>query len=176
MDILGISDVSTCIERIGEISKKIQEIVDIKNNTDNLINSLQTINNKRHIEVSTEDGTKHLVPANKIKKPRESKSGYNDEHAMVKVWNHFIDHSKENMNNENKMSDYQDALEKIRGDQRYQDQMNLKRESEMNKKMQTDQKLNIDREKLQTQKQIADKQLQIAKENKNKYDSGKKAK
>ena len=78
--------------------------------------------------------------------------------------------------NENKMSDYQDALEKIRGDQRYQDQMNLKRESEMNKKMQTDQKLNIDREKLQTQKQIADKQLQIAKENKNKYDSGKKAK
>ena len=45
LDILGISDVSTCIERIGEISKKIQEIVDIKNNTDNLINSLQTINN-----------------------------------------------------------------------------------------------------------------------------------
>jgi hypothetical protein len=78
--------------------------------------------------------------------------------------------------NQNQMSDYQDALEKIRGDQRYQDQMNLKRESEMNKKMQVDQKLNIDREKLQTQKQIADKQLQIAKENKNKYDSGKKAK
>jgi uncharacterized protein YbcI len=78
--------------------------------------------------------------------------------------------------NENKVSDYQDALETIRGDQRYQDQMNLKRESEMNKKMQIDQKLNIDREKLQTQKQIADKQLQIAKENKNKYDSGKKAK
>jgi ATP-dependent Lon protease len=45
LDILGISDVSTCIERIGEISKKIQEIADIKNNTDNLINSLQTINN-----------------------------------------------------------------------------------------------------------------------------------
>jgi hypothetical protein len=78
--------------------------------------------------------------------------------------------------NENKVSDYQDALETIRGEQRYQDQMNLKRESEMNKKMQVDQKLNIDREKLQTQKQIADKQLQIAKENKNKYDSGKKAK
>ena len=45
LDILGISDVSTCIERIGEISKKIQEITDIKTNTDNLINSLQTINN-----------------------------------------------------------------------------------------------------------------------------------
>lgn len=78
--------------------------------------------------------------------------------------------------NKNEQSDYQDALEKIRGEQRYQDQMNLKRESEMNKKIQTDQKLSIDREKLQTQKQIADKQLQIAKENKNKYDSGKKGK
>ena len=46
LDILGISDVSTCIERLGEISKKIQELADIKNNTDNLINSLQTINNE----------------------------------------------------------------------------------------------------------------------------------
>ena len=41
LDILGISDVSTCIERVSEVSKKIQEITDIKNNTDNLINSLQ---------------------------------------------------------------------------------------------------------------------------------------
>ena len=46
LDILGISDVSTCIERLGEISKKIQELADIKHNTDNLINSLQTINNE----------------------------------------------------------------------------------------------------------------------------------
>jgi len=46
LDILGISDVSTCIERLCEISKKIQEISDIKNNADNLINSLQIINNE----------------------------------------------------------------------------------------------------------------------------------
>jgi ATP-dependent Lon protease len=46
LDILGISDVSTCIERVSEVSKKIQEITDIKNNTDNLINSLQIINNE----------------------------------------------------------------------------------------------------------------------------------
>ena len=45
LDILGISDVSACIERLGELSKKIQEISDIKNTTDNLINSLQIINN-----------------------------------------------------------------------------------------------------------------------------------
>jgi len=46
LDILGISDVNTCIERLCEISKKIQEITDTKNNTDNLINNLQTINNE----------------------------------------------------------------------------------------------------------------------------------
>lgn len=46
LDILGISDVSTCVERLSEVSKKIQEITDIKNNTDNLINSLQIINNE----------------------------------------------------------------------------------------------------------------------------------
>jgi hypothetical protein len=72
--------------------------------------------------------------------------------------------------NENKQSDYQDVLEGIRSEQRYQDQMNLKRESELSKKELGNQKLQLDREKLQTQKQIADKQLQIARENKNKYD------
>lgn len=74
--------------------------------------------------------------------------------------------------NQNQQSDYQDALEGIRQEQRYQDQMNLKRESEMIKKDQGDQKLNIEREKLQAQKEIADKNLQIARENKNKYDVG----
>lgn len=72
--------------------------------------------------------------------------------------------------NQNKLSDYQDALEGIRNEQRYQDQMNLKRESELTKKDQNGQKLDIERQKLQTQKEIADKQLQIARENKNKYD------
>jgi ATP-dependent Lon protease len=46
LDILGISDVSTCIEKLGELSKKIQELTDIKNNTDNIINNLQLINNE----------------------------------------------------------------------------------------------------------------------------------
>jgi hypothetical protein len=82
--------------------------------------------------------------------------------------------------NQNQVSDYQDALEGIRQEQRYQDQMNLKRESEMVKKEQGSQKLQIEREALQARKEIADKQLQIARENKNKYDvsnsSGKKTK
>ena len=46
LDILGISDVNTCIERLGELSKKIQEVSEIKTNTDVLINNLQQINNE----------------------------------------------------------------------------------------------------------------------------------
>jgi len=72
--------------------------------------------------------------------------------------------------NENKQSDYMDALENIRADQQHQDQMNLKRDQETNKTMMTQQKLNVEERRLQTQKEIADKQLQIARENKNKYD------
>jgi hypothetical protein len=75
--------------------------------------------------------------------------------------------------NQNQQSDYQDALEGIRNEQRYQDQMNLKRESELTKKELGTQKLNIEREKTQTQREVAEKQLQIARENKNKYDVGK---
>jgi hypothetical protein len=72
--------------------------------------------------------------------------------------------------NENKQSDYQDALEGIRKQENYQEQMNFKREQEVNKTSTNQQKLQLDREKLQAQKEIADKQLQIARENKNKYD------
>jgi hypothetical protein len=72
--------------------------------------------------------------------------------------------------NANQQSDYMDYMEGLRKDQQYQDQMNLKRESELTKKDLGQQKIAVDREKLQTQKEIAEKQLQIAKENKNKYD------
>jgi hypothetical protein len=79
--------------------------------------------------------------------------------------------------NKNQQSDFQDALEGIRNEQRYQDQMNVKREQLLTQKEQGNSKLQIEREKLQTQKEIAEKQLQIARENKNKYDKpGKKAK
>ena len=46
LDILGISDVNNCIERLGDLSKKIQEITENKCNTDVLINNLQQINNE----------------------------------------------------------------------------------------------------------------------------------
>ena len=47
LDILGISDISTCIDRLNEINKKIKEITNENTtNTDALINSLQIINNE----------------------------------------------------------------------------------------------------------------------------------
>ena len=46
-DILGISEVSTCIEKLGELSTKIEDILNSKiNNSDSIINSLQSINNE----------------------------------------------------------------------------------------------------------------------------------
>ena len=47
LDILGISDVSSCIEKLGELSKKIEEMTGQKiTSTDGVINSLQLINNE----------------------------------------------------------------------------------------------------------------------------------
>ena len=47
LDILGISDVSSCIEKLGELSKKIEEMMGQKiTSTDGVIHSLQLINNE----------------------------------------------------------------------------------------------------------------------------------
>jgi hypothetical protein len=78
--------------------------------------------------------------------------------------------------NENKQSDFQDALAKIQQQDNYREQMSFKREQEVNKSATNSQKLQIEREKLAAQKEIADKQLQVAKENKNKYDVSSKKK
>ena len=43
LDILGVSDISTCIDKLNEISKKITEITG--QHTDNQISGLQFINN-----------------------------------------------------------------------------------------------------------------------------------
>jgi len=44
-DILGISDITSCMEKLGDLSIKIQQLNEIKDNTDILINNLQQINN-----------------------------------------------------------------------------------------------------------------------------------
>jgi len=76
--------------------------------------------------------------------------------------------------NKNEVSDFQDTLKDIRETDRYREQMNIKRESEINKGAMHQDKIGIEREKLQTQREIAEKQLQVARENKNKYDVPKK--
>jgi hypothetical protein len=78
--------------------------------------------------------------------------------------------------NQNQMSDYQDAMKDIRQQSQYSEQMNFKREQEVNKTRANQDKLAIDREKIRSQENIAQKQLEIARVNKNKYDVQKKEK
>jgi len=75
--------------------------------------------------------------------------------------------------NENKVSDYQDALDKINQRDQNTQAMNLKRESEMTKRQQGQEKIDVERQKLEAQQSIAQKQLEIARVNKNKYDTPK---
>ncbi len=76
--------------------------------------------------------------------------------------------------NQNAQNDYQDFVDGIRKEEQYQDQMNFKREQEINKNMTNQQKLALERERLQTQRAVEDKKLAIARENKNRFDTPKK--
>lgn len=72
--------------------------------------------------------------------------------------------------NENKQSDYLDALDRIKKSQEYDNTMSFNREKETNKVLETREKVAVEREKIAAQREIAANQLAIAKENKNKYD------
>jgi len=72
--------------------------------------------------------------------------------------------------NTNQQNDFQDAMDTIRQEQRYQEQTNLKREGQQINKEMGEKKLNLEKEKLAAKERIANKELEIAKENKNKYD------
>lgn len=72
--------------------------------------------------------------------------------------------------NANAQNDYADYMDGMRKETQYQDQMNFKREQEINKTNTNQQKMQLDREKMQTQRELKEKELQIARENKNKYD------
>ena len=74
---------------------------------------------------------------------------------------------------QNQVSDYQDAMKDIRETTKYREQMNMKREENASKSIMEQSRLQVEREKIAASKQIADTKLQIAKENKNKYDSPK---
>jgi hypothetical protein len=72
--------------------------------------------------------------------------------------------------NENKESDFQDAMKDIRQRDQYREQMSFKREQATVQNADSKTKLSLEKEKLATQRDIASKNLQIARENKNKYD------
>ena len=72
--------------------------------------------------------------------------------------------------NQNKQSDYQDAMKEIRETTQYRQQMNMKREENASKQNMECRRFEVEREKIAASKQIADPKLQISKENNNKYD------
>jgi hypothetical protein len=76
--------------------------------------------------------------------------------------------------NENKQSDYVDAMDQIRQSEQYQEQTQMQRQKQSIDNQLKTEKNQIEREKIQAQKDIANTQLQIARENKNKYDSSQK--
>lgn len=78
--------------------------------------------------------------------------------------------------NTNQQSDYLDSLEYLDKKRQQDDTLSLKREMEINKNARESEKLTLKQQELQVKKEIADKQLQVAKENKNKYDSKSKKK
>lgn len=78
--------------------------------------------------------------------------------------------------NTNQQSDYLDSLEYLDKKRQTDETIALKREQEINKNNRESQSLNLKREELNARKEIANKQLQVAKENKNKYDSKSKKK
>lgn len=73
--------------------------------------------------------------------------------------------------NENKRSDYQDAMEEIKESTRYNQQISMEREKNTSKMSMENSRLDVEREKISAQKEIAQTKLDIARENKNKYDA-----
>jgi hypothetical protein len=73
--------------------------------------------------------------------------------------------------NKNEVSDYQDSMKDIRQTEQYQAQTDLQREKQSNDMVKHSQKLSIEQQRLQGQQEIANKQLEIARINKNKFDS-----
>jgi len=73
--------------------------------------------------------------------------------------------------NQNQMSDYQDALKEIRRSDEFQQQMEVKKEGNAIRQAQGQDMINLKREELATKRDVMNKQLEIARTNKNKYDS-----
>jgi hypothetical protein len=74
--------------------------------------------------------------------------------------------------NENKQSDYVDAMDKLQNTELYRQNTQIQQDKEVSRASQASTKLDLEKEKLATQKDIAMTKLQIARENKNRFDAG----
>jgi hypothetical protein len=72
--------------------------------------------------------------------------------------------------NENKVSDYTEAIADIKQSDQYQETMNFNREKETNKTSMAQQKLDLEKDKQRTDLINKQTELQIARENKNRFD------
>jgi hypothetical protein len=73
--------------------------------------------------------------------------------------------------NQNQESDFKDAMKEIRQTEQYQSQTDIQRQKISDDMVKHSQKMSVEQQKLQMQEDIANKQLEIAKVNKNKYDT-----
>jgi hypothetical protein len=73
--------------------------------------------------------------------------------------------------NQNQQSDYADQMESIRKSEEFQQAMSFDRDKESSRDQQFREKQLLEREKLTSQERMKQTELEIARENKNKYDS-----
>lgn len=73
--------------------------------------------------------------------------------------------------NENKQSDYMDALNQIQKSEQFQETMNMQNSKETNRTQNDREKAQIEREKMQADMRMKQMDLDIARENKNKFDT-----
>jgi hypothetical protein len=75
--------------------------------------------------------------------------------------------------NENKQSDFQDAMQEMKQTTQYQDTVNLNQQKENNKVADNAQKINLKREEMSLKRDLKNQDVVIARENKNQYDKPK---
>jgi hypothetical protein len=72
--------------------------------------------------------------------------------------------------NQNQQSDFLDIMDRIRGSEEFQENVDLQRNKEQNQVKQDQERNAIEREKMETQMKLKEMDMAIAKENKNKFD------
>lgn len=73
--------------------------------------------------------------------------------------------------NQNQQSDFIDAMDKIQQTRQYQDAVDVQKEQNVINQNQFAQKINLEKQEMAHEQRLKDKDIQIAKENKNQYDT-----